>query len=250
MIDVRAPAGVFTLDAAPGGGPVALVAGGIGLTPLLSILNGIVSSGSEHEAWLFYGIRNERQHVMRDHLERIAVENANVHVAVCYSDLDDPPSGGSGIRPWRVLVDLIQELLPSEDFEFFLCGPAPMMSSLSEDLGGWGVPADRVHFEAFGPATVKRPGAQIREPGCGLEVTFARSGRSVEWCEVDLPLLELAEESGVAIDFGCRAGNCGTCATTLLGGEVSYLHEPGAPLDEGQCLPCICVPESAVALDA
>jgi ferredoxin-NADP reductase/MOSC domain-containing protein YiiM len=250
VIDVRAPAGVFTLDAAAPGTPVALVAGGIGLTPLLAILNGIVRGGSDREAWLFYGVRNRRQHLMREHLRRIAEENANVDLTVCYSEPDGAPSNDREVGSGRLSVELIKETLPAMDFEFFLCGPAAMMSALTEGLDDWGVPADRVHFEAFGPATVKRLSPSTTEPGCGIEVTFSRTGRIAEWSQADLPLLELAEENGVSIDFGCRAGNCGTCATALLSGEVSYLHDPGAPFDESECLPCICVPASAVVLDA
>ena len=250
VIDVRAPAGVFTLDAAASGAPVVLVAGGIGLTPLLAILNGIVQNGAACEAWLFYGVRNRRQHLMREHLTQIAEENANVHLTVRYSEPDDAPPDDREVGSGRLSVELMKELLPSSDLDFFLCGPAAMMSALTEGLDDWGVPADRVHFEAFGPATVKRLTPSTTEPGCGIEVTFSRSGTIAEWSQADLPLLELAEESGVAIDFGCRAGNCGTCATALLSGEVSYLHDPGAPFDEGECLPCICVPASAVVLDA
>ena len=250
VIDARAPTGVFTLEAAAPGTPIALVAGGIGLTPLLSILNGIVRDGSDRETWLFYGTRNARQHLMREHLERTAAENPNVHLTVRYSDPDSEPPGDEGIGSGQISVELMKEVLPPGAVDFFLCGPAGMMSSLSEELDGWGVPPDRVHSEAFGPATVKRSVASTTEPGCGMQVTFAGSGVSAEWCQADLPLLELAEDNGVAIEFGCRAGSCGTCATALLSGEVSYLHEPGAPFDEGECLPCVCVPASAVMLDA
>jgi len=63
-------------------------------------------------------------------------------------------------------------------------------------------------------------------------------------------LLELAEANGVAIDFGCRAGNCGTCVTALKSGEVGYVCEPGAPPDKGSCLACIAVPRGNITLDA
>ena len=63
-------------------------------------------------------------------------------------------------------------------------------------------------------------------------------------------LLELAEANGVAIDFGCRAGNCGTCVTALKAGEVSYVSEPGELPDKGSCLACIAVPKGKITLDA
>jgi ferredoxin len=54
----------------------------------------------------------------------------------------------------------------------------------------------------------------------------------------------------VAIDFGCRAGSCGTCVTRLLSGSVRYLHQPNAPLEAGEILPCIAVPVEPLSLDA
>ena len=107
-----------------------------------------------------------------------------------------------------------------------------MMESVTQGLQAWGVPTDRVHTEAFGPATVKQavrgPTAQ---PDCGFDVTFERSGVTAQWSRCESPLLELAEEHSVAIDFGCRAGSCGTCVTKVLSGDFSYLHEPESAED-------------------
>ena len=114
-----------------------------------------------------------------------------------------------------------------------------------------GVPAHRVHTEAFGPATIKRSvGGPTTQPDCGIEVTFARSGVTALWNQCQSPLLELAEEHSVAIDFGCRAGSCGTCVTRVLSGAVRYLHQPNAPLQGDEVLPCIAVPVEPVSLDA
>ena len=126
-----------------------------------------------------------------------------------------------------------------------------MMASVADDLETWGVPAERVHTEAFGPATVKQ---SVRGPATlpdrGIEIIFARSGVTALWSRCESPLLELAEEHSVAIDFGCRAGSCGTCVTRLLTGSVRYLREPGAPLRSDEILPCIAVPAEPLTLDA
>ena len=80
-------------------------------------------------------------------------------------------------------------------------------------------------------------------------MTFARSGVTALWSRCGSPLIELAEEHSVVINFGCRAGSCGTCATQLLSGAVRYLHQPGAPLCAGEVLPCIAVPAEPLVLD-
>jgi ferredoxin len=145
----------------------------------------------------------------------------------------------------------MQRLLPSMAYDFYVCGPPAMMDFVTRGLQAWGVPADRVHTEAFGPATVKQavhgPTAQ---PDCGIDVTFARSGVTAQWSRCESPLLELAEEHSVAIDFGCRAGSCGTCVTRVLSGTVRYLHQPNAPLEVGEILPCIAVPAESLTLEA
>lgn len=80
-------------------------------------------------------------------------------------------------------------------------------------------------------------------------VTFSKSGKTVKW-NGSVTLLELAEESGIEIAYGCRYGDCGTCMTPLLEGSVVYLHETVVQPDPGTCLPCSCQPETAIVLDA
>jgi ferredoxin len=126
-----------------------------------------------------------------------------------------------------------------------------MMESVARDLQTWGVPIERVHTEAFGPSAVKQVGQRpTSQADSRFDVTFERSGITARWSDGESPLLELAEENSVAIDFGCRAGSCGTCATRLLSGSVRYLHQPNAPLEPGQILPCIAVPAEPLTLDA
>jgi ferredoxin len=81
-------------------------------------------------------------------------------------------------------------------------------------------------------------------------VEFNASGKTVSWAADSESLLELAETNGIAIDSGCRAGNCGTCVTAIKSGEVDYINEPGEAPEDGSCLACIAVPKSNLSLDA
>jgi ferredoxin len=81
-------------------------------------------------------------------------------------------------------------------------------------------------------------------------VTFLHSDVTAQWTSDSGTLLELAEAVGVDINFGCRYGDCATCQTELISGEVAYLHPTGAHPDPGTCLPCSCRPEADVVLDA
>ena len=251
VIEAKAPAGLFTIDPAERHRPLVLIAGGIGITPILAMLNSIAEQGDERETWVFYGIRDPRDHLMRDHLEELAARHDHVHLHVAYSR---PVHGnGNGIGPphhtGRISIELLKKVLPASYYDYYVCGPAAMMQSLVDGLQAWGVPDDRIHTEAFGPAAISAAVDPSGKGECGAQVTFARSATTTTWSRCDAPLLELAEETGVSIPFGCRSGSCGTCATKVVSGDISYLHEPGAPLADGEILACVAVPASDLVLD-
>jgi uncharacterized protein len=252
ILDVKAPAGQFWLEPADTT-PVVLIGGGIGLTPVLSMLQAIVDADARREVWFFYGLRNRSEHVMARHLYRIAAQNPNVNLHVCYSDPTAECQPDVDYQhAERVSVDLLRRVLPSNAPHFYLCGPPPMMQAMVEGLTAWGVAPERIHHEAFGPASVKSAAVAQAPVGATtklVEVVFARSARQCMW-DGRSTLLEMAEASGVRLDFGCRAGNCGTCLTALKGGEVDYPSPPGMTVEAGSCLACVAVPKSNVALDA
>jgi uncharacterized protein len=252
LIDVRAPSGNFYLDVnSPR--PVVLIAGGIGVTPVLSMLNTICDANIPRETWFFYGLRNRREHAMYEHLQRIAAEHDNVNLVVCYSDPTENCVQGKDydVKGW-VSVDLFKRVLPSNNYEFYICGPPAMMQSVTQGLRDWGVPEADVHFEAFGPATVKRraPATAEAAPEATIKISLSRTRRQIDWRPADGSILEAAEKLGIAMSSGCRAGNCGTCETAVREGSVKYLIETGFKPNERSCLPCVAVPECDLVLDA
>jgi len=129
-----------------------------------------------------------------------------------------------------------------------------MMQSLVPALAEWGVAAQDIHHEAFGPASV-RPAAESSDEAAGsqglaLEIRFSRSGRTLVWEGRDASLLDFAERHGVAVDSGCRSGSCGSCETKLTSGSVRYAHTPDHDLRPGYCLLCVSRPASALVLEA
>ena len=253
ILDVKAPGGHFFLDFSKER-PVVLISGGVGITPMLCMLNAIVESGSKREVWFFFGARNRSEHIQKEYLEKIANAHENVRLHICYSKpAKEDRIGIDYHHAERVSVDLMKRLLPSNNYDFFICGPGAMMKSITDGLSEWGVPDSCVFFEAFGPATVKKatPKPSTQEvPVANMDVTFSRAGRTVRWRQGLASLLDLAEESGIKIDAGCRAGNCGTCLVAIKSGAVDYLTEHGAAAEEGSCLACICKPHGNLVLDA
>lgn len=256
ILDVKAPSGHFFLDTAKQS-PVVLIGGGVGLTPVLSMLNWIAESESKRETYFFYGVTNSNDHAMKEHLKQIGIERENIHLHVCYSRPEEGDLKGEDYHhQGRISVNLFESILPNKNFDFYLCGPPPMMKAVVSGLEEWGVPNDQIHSEAFGPAsvpTIKNEESQIVGTSQSMEpitVTFSRSGKVVDWQPDAGSLLDFAESQGIDIPSGCRAGNCGTCITAIKDGHIVYLNEPGSPPELGSCLACISIPKESLIIDA
>lgn len=255
IIDVRAPGGGFYLQRQHRR-PVVLIGGGVGITPVLSMLNYIIEHEPDRETWFFFGAPTKSQHIMKDHLRQVADNNPNVRMHICYSDpIDSDVLGEDYDHHARVSVELFKELLPSNNYEYYFCGPPPMMNALDADLKAWGVPEADIHYEAFGPASVKKPkppepAADGAAPAAAVAVNFAKSGKSLDWTPGAGTILDLAEANGVDIASGCRAGSCGTCLTAVIEGEVDYETPPDAPIENGSCLACVGRPKGPIKIDA
>lgn len=254
LLQVRAPSGHFHIDRSDA--PVVLIGGGIGITPMLSMLEWILAEQPGREVWLFYGVRNSREMIMKSRLESLAAAHPNFHLRICFSD---PLADDVAVRDYqhrsRVDVHVLRMQLPLKPYHFYVCGPTPMMESLVPALEDWGVPDSRIHFEAFGPASIKRRGAaqtpaSTASGATGIVVSFAKSGKELNWQPGSGSLLEFAEANGIAVNSGCRAGGCGSCQTTIASGEVSYSQAPDYDPEPGNCLLCVCAPKTNVTLEA
>ena len=255
FLDVRAPSGHFHLT--PGEAPIVLIAGGIGITPLLAMLEWSLAHQPEREVWLFYGVRNGREVAMAERLKAQASRYGAFRLRLCFSDPDTQEVAGVDFHhAGRISADLLRLQLPIKPYHFYICGPGPMMNSLVQGLAEWGIPEGQIHFEAFGPASVKRARLPVAGDGAiapsssDIVVTFARSGLQVPWRREAGSLLELAEQAGVNVDSGCRGGACGSCRTTISSGEVSYHQPPEYDPEPGMCLLCITSPKTHLTLEA
>ncbi len=254
LLQVRAPAGHFCIDNSDD--PVVLICGGIGITPMLSMLNETLIKQPEREIWLFYGVRNSSETIMQSHLNTLESAHSNFHFWICASrPLPEEVLGIDHKHEGRVDIKLLRALLPLKAYHYYICGPAPMLESIVPALEEWGVADVRIHYEAFGPSSIKRTTSVVKDniqrqqTDKEIVVTFAQSEKKLQWKPSDVNLLEFAESNGITINSGCRAGGCGTCQTKILSGEVSYRHPPDYDPDEGTCLLCVSTPKTSVALE-
>jgi ferredoxin-NADP reductase len=255
LLQVRAPAGHFHIDS--GMEPLVLIAGGIGITPLLSMLKWSLSEQAGRELWLFYGVRNRQELMAATDLHTLAAAHPNFHLEVCFSDpLTSDELGQDFQHHGRVNVGLLRRLLPLKPYHFYICGPKPMLETLVPALEDWGVRDSHIHFEAFGPASIKRksaasqttPAKTVLASEQTLTISFTKSGKQLPWTPGSDNLLDFAEAHGIAVNSGCRAGGCGSCQTSIAQGEVHYRHAPDFDPEPGTCLMCVAKPQTNLTL--
>jgi uncharacterized protein len=258
VIEAKPPSGNFWLDLRERH-PVVMLAGGIGVTPMMSMLEALAQSPPERDVYFFYALQHAGDHVFKSRLKELARQNGRLRMHVVYEN-----ACAQDVRGWdyhstgRINLAMLRTVLPRLDMEYYLCGPPGMMKAVSQQLLEQGVAQEKIRTESFGPSSMALRAlissdataqTMLQEAG-GVTVTFARSKVSVPWTGEVETLLQLAEMNGVDIGSGCQYGDCGTCMTQLLQGTVRYLHPTGARPDPGACLPCSCRPDGSVVLDA
>lgn len=254
VVKVKAPSGHFFLDP-DASAPAVLVAGGIGITPMMSMLRCCLAEQPGRRLHLVYGLRDGSEHAFKKQLQELAAAHPEFTLTVAYSRPGPGDVAGADYQhAGHVDIDLLKHILPHGRHQFYVCGPPSMMQSLVPALAESGVPRRDLHFEAFGPASLKLPGASpdvaAGTPMAPLDVRFNRSGRALIWDGHDANLLEFAERHGVVVDSGCRSGGCGTCETRLSSGTVQYESPPDHDIAPGRCLLCVGRPSSALVLEA
>lgn len=268
VVLAKTPGGRFHLNV-ESHRPIVMLAAGIGITPMISMLEHLAQSPQaddvkqERPVMLMYGVRDGSDHPFRSRLDELASAHDWLTVVYCYSaprhgiDRESTDYHIAG----RIDVSWLQRLLPHHRCEFYLCGPAGFMQSTYDGLMEWGVDPSMVHFESFGPSTVRR-GDPVR--GASREgsekdaaetrqqvthsVTIHPGNHSLTSRDDETTLLELAEANGVPLESGCRSGQCGSCTLRLLAGQVDYTVAD-VDVAEGECLPCVAVPISEVVLE-
>lgn len=261
-IEVRAPAGDFMLDETSSR-PVVLLAGGVGITPMIAMLRHMVYEGLRTQrmrpATLFYAARSKNERAFDAELAQlVAAAKGAIKVVRVLGDTTDAIEGRDFDAAGRIDMTLLARSLSFGDYEFYLCGPSPFMQSLYDGLRGYGIGDERIHAEAFGPASLTRTGAATETAQASqaaqaapapvpvateaVPVFFMDSLKEARWMPGTGSLLELAEARGLEPEFSCREGHCGTCRTRLLAGAVTYPTPPQAKVGEGEVLLCCAVP--------
>jgi nitric oxide dioxygenase len=152
VLEVTPPAGDFFLADDPQR-PVVLLSGGVGLTPMVSMVETIAERHPDLEAFYVHGTLSSATHAMDDHVRSLARRHGKIAVTTFYNEpqADDQP-GTTFDHAGIISTDWLQRNLPFDRADFYLCGPKPFLRAFVSGLSLAGVASDRIHYEFFGPA--------------------------------------------------------------------------------------------------
>ena len=251
ILDVKAPKGAFFRDARQMR-PTVLLAAGIGVTPMLSMIRDALQMGVKYRQMaplvFLYVTRHMEDRAF--HFELKELERLSAGAFEYISLLTQPGVGAvCGVdfdHEGYITTDLICEHCPAGDVDYFVCGPDGFMQSTYNLLRQKGVSDDRIFTEAFGPSSLRRDQdnyvATPLEMADQVSVHFARQDLTFLWRPEDGTLLEFAESHGFEPEFSCRSGNCGSCAVRLNKGSVVYSNSITTPVGDGEILLCSAHP--------
>jgi ferredoxin-NADP reductase/DMSO/TMAO reductase YedYZ heme-binding membrane subunit len=256
LIDVAAPSGKFFF-AGHEAQRIVLIAGGIGITPMMSVIRSLTDRGWGGEMYLVFSVRLVKDVVFKTEIAELQAKNPKLQVKVTISgDAETPWDGARG----NVTRELLEDFIPGlTSGPVMLCGPDRMMTAMRELLIRIGVPDAEIHQEAFisPPAVVEataNPSGGEEPPlaeGQVASLTFRKSGATTETSE--LTVLEAAEEADVEIPFECRSGICGQCKVKLVSGNVRMETQDAlsaAERSKGLILACQAKPTRDCVIDA
>lgn len=253
LIEASGPVGKFTFDGTEAES-IVLIAGGVGITPMMSIARYLTERSWPGDIFLIYVCRVPPDIIFAGELAALERANPRLHVTIAISR----PHGTDwkGTRG-HITAELLGKTIPNiASRRVHLCGPPTMMDAIKAALTELGVPPDQVKTEAFG-ATKPTPAAAgttsaPAAPATGPLVTFSMNAKSAK-IHAGQTVLELSEELGIGIQNSCRVGTCGLCKVKMTSGEVEMAVQDSleeADKATGMILACQAMPKGDIAVEA
>mgnify|MGYP001036128457 CR=1 FL=1 len=229
-INVSGPFGSFRLQKTEPQVTHTFIAGGSGITPILSMIHQALKEEYQ-QVYLLYGCRSKNDVMFQNTLQNLSEQYPNrFKLDICYEVLDEACQ-----QPFLTKTNDIGV--------YYICGPTPMMEASQRVLHQLGVDAARIIQEEFTQTTVQLTGTTH---------TVSMNGKSYE-ADAAESLLDAALRQNQVLPFACRMGQCGTCKVKLEKGVVTWINQEQTALldnekEDGYILTCMCKPASDVVL--
>lgn len=244
-IRVLEPMGQFTPEfAAEHKRHLVLLAGGSGITPMLSIMKSILAKEPESSCTLVYGNRNVESIIFKAELEKLKNSHPN-RVSIIHV-LEHAPSGWQG-QVGYLTKEILQEAISSDDLTktYWMCGPEIFMSNAEKFLMELSVPVEAIFKENFGGNTEKKKTEIPAETKTRI-VTIRYEGEELKvQVEPGHSILDSALEQGFDLPFSCQRGACTSCRGKAISGKVDLVNQEGlsqAEIKAGYVLTCVGYP--------
>lgn len=250
LITVSGPSGVFTFEGTESDS-IVLIGGGVGITPLMTVIRYLTDRAWPGEIVLIYSCRTSNLFIFREELEFLQHRHANLKVVATMTR--DPGTDWMGLQG-HITREMVSASVPDiADRRVHLCGPPPMMDAITTILSELSVSPKNLKTEAFGPAARPKAPRDRAEPvpETGFEVEFRSSGKKGQQHDGQT-LLDVADELGVDIENSCRVGTCGSCKVRVVSGAVHMDCEEGLESGEkeaGVVLACQAEADSNVVVE-
>lgn len=253
QLNAVGPSGQFTVPDAAANGPLLLVSGGSGITPVMSILRSLADAHCYPDTVFLHAARTPTDLVFRDELTYRAKVTPNLRV-VFLPERSENGDGYVGVHG-RISDALLQVAVPDlAQRTVMCCGPAPFMNAVRQICTARGVTPARYIEESFGAAAPEAtPAPPVASGGntATFKVTFAKQGKTLD-VRADQTVLSAARQGGLKLPTSCGNGVCGTCKSKLLSGRVDMKHAGGIrqrEVDAGFFLPCCSKALSELVVD-
>ncbi len=238
--------------------PLVFISAGVGITPMISMLEALLAQQDPRAVYFIHGARNGKEHAFKEQIQAIQKNHPQVKACIAYSKpLDSDTLEKDYQVKGRLHLDIIKENIQfNPQANFYVCGPNRFMQDMLLGLKDWGVALDCLHFELFNSTSeqinlssfLKAEQSTQGPSSSTFTFSFLDSNLEAPWDEAYENILEFAEAKGLSPDFSCRAGVCHTCTTPMTSGQVSYDPEPLQEPDPGEVLICCSKPTSNIQL--
>lgn len=246
QLDTLAPTGRFVYRHATGGRMLLAVAGGSGITPILSIITAALERDSSSRVVLLYGNRSVAHTMFAE--EIFALKNRYMDRFAAHFIMSREPQEAElfngRLDAARIEAFAGKLFAPRALDEVYVCGPGDMVDGCRKAMAALGVTAP-VHFERFatGATVAARTVPTMPITGSAARVTVIQDGRrrSFPMTAQDESVLAAAERAGLELPYSCRSGVCSTCRVKVIEGTVTMAHNVALEdweLDAGFALAC------------
>lgn len=250
VIELSNPTGNFYLSTS-NSKPVVLLSGGVGITPMLSMLEYITANEPDKKVFFLHSSTNKDVQPMLHRLRELESKHRNLYLSVHHTkpkndEVQPVDYDYTGV----ITKEYLKKVLPSTESNFYICGPTNFMETMFKYLLELGINERNINYEFFGEG--KKFGIQKQTEKIdakNFKIHFTKSLVEADWDSKNTNILELAESVGISPQYSCRMGTCSTCETTLFKGSVEYDPEPFMENPASKIFICCAKPTSDIEIE-